>query len=183
MKLVARIGVVVAAVMVVLFLLFESAIGYFQPQDGTTAVLRSFDAEGQAHDRVLTLHEEAGQLWVESGHWFRGWYNRVLENPEVELIRDGEAQPFTAVPVHTPEAVELLAGKMKRLARRPWVYPVVRTLCLWAPIKPVRLDVAAATTPAAAAPAVPDAAGEPETAPGAAVRDAAALGAPGAADG
>ena len=140
MKLV-KIVAIVAAVIVALGMLFESAIGYLQPQGDSTAVLRTFDANGQAHERVLSLHEDNGQLWVESGHWFRGWYNRLLENPEVELIRGDDVRTFTAHPVNTPEAVELLTGKMQRQGGR--AYWVVRLLCLFAPIKPVRLDLPA----------------------------------------
>ncbi len=43
---------------------------------------------------MLGLLDEDAQLRVESGHWFRGWYKRVLANPEVELVRDGESASY-----------------------------------------------------------------------------------------
>ena len=44
-------------------------------------MLRSFDAAGGgAKDTVLSLLDDEGQLWIESGHWFRGWHHRVLAN-------------------------------------------------------------------------------------------------------
>jgi hypothetical protein len=137
MKLV-RLLVIVFGVYVVLGLTLDAAIGYFQPQRGNTAVLRTFDKDGQAKDTVLALLDDNGQLWVESGHWFRGWYQRVMANPDVELIRGGQAAPYRAVPVDTPdglERVQTLMGKGK--GARYWA---ARVMLLFAPIKPVRLD-------------------------------------------
>jgi hypothetical protein len=138
MKLV-RLAAWILGIYIVLGLSIDAAIGYFQPRDvGNTAVLRTFDASGQAKDTVLALLEDGGQLWVESGHWFRGWYHRVVANPDVELIRSGEPEPYRAVPLDTPEALDTvtrLMGKGKGAG-----YWVGRTMLLWAPIKPVRLD-------------------------------------------
>ena len=132
-----RILAIIVLVYIAVGLLADGAIGFFQPQNEGTAVLRTFDAEGST-DTVLSLLDDDGQLWVESGHWFRGWYNRVLANPEVELVRDGKAVRYRAVPVDTPEAVDKVVKLMgKGTSAGYWVG---RALLLWAPIKPVRLD-------------------------------------------
>jgi hypothetical protein len=133
-----RIVAIVFGVYVTLGLIIDGAIGYFQPQSETTAVLRTFDASGQSKDTVLGLLDDDGQLWVESGHWFRGWYKRVLANPEVELVRDGEGTPYRAVPIDTPEAVGTVTRLMGR--GRGARYWIGRTMLLYAPIKPIRLD-------------------------------------------
>lgn len=133
-----RIAAILFGAYVALGLAIDAAIGTFQPQQPSTAVLRSFDAEGKPQERVLTLLDDGSTLWVESGHWFRGWYHRIRANPDVELIRGGEAKPYRAVPVDTPEAlahVEELMGKGHG-AR----YLLARAMLLFAPIKPVRLD-------------------------------------------
>ncbi len=133
-----RIVAIVFGVYVALGLIIDGAIGYFQPQSGTTAVLCSFDASGQSKNTVLGLLDDDGQLWVESGHWFRGWYKRVLANPEVELVRDGESAPYRAVPVDSPAALETVTRLMgKGQGARYWIG---RTMLLYAPIKPLRLD-------------------------------------------
>jgi hypothetical protein len=135
---IVRIAAILIGVYIALGLALDAAIGYFQPQQETTAVLRTFDDEGRPHDTVLTLLDDGGTLWVESGHWFRGWYHRLRRNPEVELIRGGEAQAYRAVPVEAPETVERveeLMGKGRRTG-----YYVSRAMLLFAPIKPVRLD-------------------------------------------
>ncbi|TDJ24184.1 MAG: hypothetical protein E2O59_12945, partial [Gammaproteobacteria bacterium] len=71
MKIV-RIVAIVFGVYVVLGLCIDAAIGYYHPQGGNTAVLRTFDSDGQSEEAVLGLLDDDGQLWVESGHWWRG---------------------------------------------------------------------------------------------------------------
>jgi len=39
---------------------------------------------------VQLISGDDGELWLLSGGWFRGWYNRALENPEIELIRESK---------------------------------------------------------------------------------------------
>ena len=124
---------------ILLGLSLDGAIGYFQPESpGRTAVLRSYDANGASADTVLGLLDDDGQLWVESGHWFRGWYHRVRSNPDVELLHEGKTTPYRAVPDDSPEAVQTvtrLMGKGSGVG-----YWVGRTALLWAPIRPVRLE-------------------------------------------
>ena len=136
---IVRIVAIVLGVYVGLGLLLDGAIGYFQPQQsGTTDVLRTFDESGQPRDTVLGLLDDDGQLWVESGHWFRGWYHRVVANPEIEVVREGGTTAYRAVPVDTPEAVDTVTRLMGKGDGAG--YWVGRVMLLWAPIKPVRLD-------------------------------------------
>ena len=84
------VGIVVA---------FESLIGYFQPTAGSTLVITTFDQDGTPHERVVSRLESDGQLYVAANHWPRAWYNRALENPEVQVTLDGEKNDYRAVPV------------------------------------------------------------------------------------
>ncbi|MGH7895083.1 MAG: hypothetical protein ACREQL_10460, partial [Candidatus Binatia bacterium] len=59
-----RIGAITIGVYVALGLALDGAIGYFQPQRGTTVVLRTFDDEDKPHETVLSLHDDGGTLWV-----------------------------------------------------------------------------------------------------------------------
>ena len=133
-----RIAAILLGLYVVLGVSLDAAIGFLQPQQPNTAVLRTFDASGGSKDTVLGLLDDRGQLWVESGHWFRGWYRRVVANPDVELVRGGQAAPYRATPLDTPEAVDTVTRLMgKGSSSRYWI---ARTLLLFAPIKPVKLD-------------------------------------------
>jgi hypothetical protein len=84
------VGIVVA---------FESLIGYFQPEAGTTLEITTFDGDGTPHDRVVTRLESDGKLYVAANHWPRAWYNRALENPDVRVKGDAEQGNYRAVPV------------------------------------------------------------------------------------
>ncbi len=87
---VAYVGIIVA---------FESLIGYFQPADGSTLVITTFDGDGAPHDRVLSRLESNSRLYVAANHWPRAWYNRVLEKPEVHVTLNGKKGDYRAVPV------------------------------------------------------------------------------------
>ena len=124
-----------------LALVLEAYTAVSQPvfQRAHEGVLVTFDEAGGRHQTRLAVVGDDAAIWVQSGHYFRGWYERALANPEVELERDGELRPYLAVPIDTPESeahvIELLKGRAG-----PLRYYVIRTLLLFADIKPVRLD-------------------------------------------
>ncbi len=94
-----KIVVIVVLVYVGIVAAFESLIGVFQPEAGSVLVITTFDADGTAHDRVVSRLESDGQLYVAANHWPRAWYKRALENPEVQIALDGEKGDYRAVPV------------------------------------------------------------------------------------
>ena len=97
-----KIFAILIAAYVGLVVVFESLIGILQPSAATTLVITTFDADGSGHDRVVSRLEAEGQLYVAANHWPRAWFDRALENPEIEVTTDGPAKPYRAVPV--PEA-------------------------------------------------------------------------------
>ncbi len=82
---------------------FESLLGYFQPAGQTTLVITTVAEDGTPSDRVLSRLESNGQLYVAANHWPRAWYNRALENPNVQVTSDGEKRNYLAVPVTEEE--------------------------------------------------------------------------------
>jgi hypothetical protein len=94
-----KILAIVVLIYVGIVVAFESAIGYFQPAGGSTLVITTFDADGTAHDRVVSRLESGGRLYVAANHWPRAWYDRALQNPEVRVSLDGEKGDYRAVPV------------------------------------------------------------------------------------
>ena len=94
-----KIVAIVVLVYVGIVATFESLLGYFQPADGSTLVITTFDGDGTPHDRVVSRLGSDGQLYVACNHWPRAWYNRALEKPEVQITLDGEKGDYRAVPV------------------------------------------------------------------------------------
>ena len=94
-----KIVAIVVVVYVGIVVAFESLIGYFQPTAGSTLVITTFDGDGTPHDRVVSRLESERKLYVPANHWPRAWYNRALENPEVQITLDGEKGDYRAVAV------------------------------------------------------------------------------------
>ena len=89
---VVKIIAIVALVYVGIVVLFESLLGYYQPAGATTLTITTTDADGNTNDRVLAALASNEQLYVAANHWPRGWYNQVLENPQVQIRMDGEEE-------------------------------------------------------------------------------------------
>jgi hypothetical protein len=98
-----KIAATVILVYLGIVVAFESLIGYFQPTAGSTLVITSFDADGTPHDRVVSRLESGGQLYVAANHWPRAWYERALQNPEVQASLDGQKADYRAVFVTSVE--------------------------------------------------------------------------------
>lgn len=115
--------------------IFESMLGYFQPEGGgDTVVITTFDAAGTGHDRVLSGLDSDGQFYVAVNHWPRAWYRRALENPAVWITRGEETLDYTAVPV---------TGAEDDRIRAEHPIPIVaRVLMGFAPRHFLRLDPA-----------------------------------------
>ena len=91
----AKIGGVVVAVYVVLVIVFESLLGYYQPeQPGGTMTITVADGNARV---VARLTDDGGNLYVAANHWPRGWYRTALANPAVDVTFDGETRPYRAV--------------------------------------------------------------------------------------
>ncbi len=127
---------------VTLALVLDGFVGFAQPelQPGLAeGVLHTFDERGRRYETRLAVVEDGDTLWVQSSHHFRGWYERLLRNPDVELDRGGERRIYTAVAVDTPEA-EARIRELLRAHAGELRFHLIRTLLLFADIKPVRLD-------------------------------------------
>lgn len=102
-----KIAGILLFIYILLVAAFESLLGYYQPEGARTVVITTTDADGDAHDRVLTALSSGGQLYVAVNHWPRAWYRRVLKNPKVQITRqsDGttETGDYMAVPVSGEE--------------------------------------------------------------------------------
>ena len=83
--------------------IFESRLGYYQPESTTTLVITTTDANGAKKDRVLRRLISNGKLYVAVNHWPRAWFRRALKNPLVEITMDGETRSYTAVEVDDDE--------------------------------------------------------------------------------
>lgn len=103
MNIWAKIGIGLVVLYVFIVVLFESLLGYYQPQNEGTIVITTTQDDGETHSRVVSRLESGGNLYVAANHWPRIWYYDVLENPAVEVEMDGETGDYTAIPVEGAE--------------------------------------------------------------------------------
>jgi len=83
--------------------LFEVRLGINQPENQSTIVIATFDADNERHERVVRLVEIDGNAYVAANHWPRAWYHQALENPNVEVEMEDRFEPYVAVPLEGEE--------------------------------------------------------------------------------
>ncbi len=93
--------------------LFESALGYFQPQGEDTLILSVKDDDGTSL-RVLSKIEVDGQLYVAVNHWPRGWFNKILKNPDVKVTIGDETADYRAMKVTAGDEVSRIDSARPR---------------------------------------------------------------------
>jgi len=131
---VLKIVLILAAVYVGIVVIFESLLGYAQPQSDGTLVIVTTDDDGSRNERVLSRLEFAGKTYVAVNHWPRAWYRDVLERPQVQITYEGSTGDYLAVPVEGAEHDQVQKA-------RPIPLPM-RFLMGFAPRYFVRLDQA-----------------------------------------
>ena len=88
---------------IAIVVIFESLIGFIQPESESTLVITTTDRDGTANDRVVSRLESDGKLYVAANHWPRAWYEQALETPAVRVDVDGTSSDRTAVPIEGVE--------------------------------------------------------------------------------
>jgi hypothetical protein len=87
--------------------IFESTLGYYQPQSEGTLLITTTDDDGNAHTRVLSRIVIEDTVYIAANHWPRAWYREALDNPDVTIDMDGESRPYRALPVTPAEDARL----------------------------------------------------------------------------
>ena len=99
----AKIVTAVFLFYVGIVVVFESLLGYFQPQAGTAMVITTFDNENNGNDRVVERLESNGMIYVAANHWPRAWYRQATANPRMRVNYGGETREYSAIPVEGEE--------------------------------------------------------------------------------
>ncbi len=130
--LVAYVGIVVAFELLVVTMgkrQADSGVGI----DESWLVITTSGADG-AEDTVVAGVESDGRLYVSTNHWPRGWYDRAVENPDIEVTRAGQRLAYRAVPVAGAEH-----ARISQDYGLPWW---IRLLAGFPPRSFLRLDAA-----------------------------------------
>jgi len=125
---------------VALVVAFEVLVGFMGARDAKRGraggdsflVITTKRSDGAPSNTVVAGVESDGRLYVSANHWPRGWYERALANPEVEVTRGGGTAPYRAVPLGTEE--------LERVARDYQLPFAIRVLTGFPPRRFLRLD-------------------------------------------
>ena len=96
---VIKIVLILLLVYVGVVAVFESLLGYIQPENQKTLVITTTDDSGNTSDRVLSCLESNGQLYVSANHWPRAWYKQALKDPNVQVTLSSIKSDYLAVPI------------------------------------------------------------------------------------
>lgn len=66
---------------------------------GEVVVLTTSDDTGTTLETRLWIVDHNGEAWLRAGMDQAGWYNRILKNSSVTLVRNDRSASYTAVPV------------------------------------------------------------------------------------
>ena len=98
-----KIAIILLVLYALLVVLFESSLGYFQPENASTLQIATINADGTVNQRILARIDSAGQLYVAANHWPRAWYREALATPSVEVNLESGQGSYIAVPVEGAE--------------------------------------------------------------------------------
>lgn len=101
------IGVVFVALLVI------GGVYQYAAESREVVVLTTTDSAGDAKDTRLWVVDLEGYQYLRAGFDGATWYQRLIAEPQVEVIRQGEGGIYTAIPDpnKTPEINDLMADK------------------------------------------------------------------------
>jgi len=83
---------------VILLLVIAVGLQLVASESGEVVVLRT-SVDGESHETRVWIVDDQGLSWLRSGQPEAGWYQRILENPDIEVERGGELFAYRAFPV------------------------------------------------------------------------------------
>jgi uncharacterized protein DUF2255 len=104
-------------------LLAAGAATYWAGEQNEVAVLHTADADGRGYESKVWVVDHQGDPWVRVANPERSWYRHLLENPNVELVRNGQTRRYRAEPQDVPEiAADLDAVFREKYGLVDWWY-------------------------------------------------------------
>ncbi len=122
MKLAVKTVVAVLTLYVLVVVAFESLLGYYQPRGDSNLVLTFTGDDGKPRQRVLSLFESDGELYLAANHWPRRWFRTVRRHPDVHIEfggeRAGQSGDYRLIEVTGAEHQRVLADNRLPFAAR-----------------------------------------------------------------
>jgi len=108
----AKILIIVVAGYIGIVVIFESLLGYYQPKGEENLVITVTEDDGSKTERVLSLFQSEGELYLAANHWPRAWFRQVLKKPDVHIEfggeRAGQSGNYVAIPINDADHERVL---------------------------------------------------------------------------
>ena len=99
MNLVKKILLIVLIIYIGIVVIFESWLGYSQPQGEGMVTINTTSEEGTTSGRVVSLLKSNDNFYIARNHWPKRWYDQALANPEITVELAGTTTSYLAAPV------------------------------------------------------------------------------------
>ena len=94
MSLVKKVLLIVLAIYIGIVVIFESWLGYSQPQGEGMVIINTTSDEGATSGRVVSLLNSNDNLYIARNHWPKRWYDQALANPEISIESAGTTNNY-----------------------------------------------------------------------------------------
>jgi hypothetical protein len=81
-------------------------------ESGEVVVLRTSEPAGPTLETRVWVVDDGIVPWLRAGEPTASWLTRLRVNPDVEMVRDGEAREYFATPADDPEIRDWINHRM-----------------------------------------------------------------------
>jgi len=114
-----------------------AGLQFVASESGEVVVLRTFTG-GEAHETRVWIVDDAGTSWLRAGSPEAGWYQRIKEDPLIEVERGGDTQTYQAFPIESGPPVDHVNALM--LQKYGWADQVIGLVVDRSSSVAIRLD-------------------------------------------
>ena len=107
-----KAGIVVAS-LAGLFLL-ATGVSLALIESGEVVELHTRDSHGDLHRTRVWIVDHAGSQWVAPGNRSNSWFQNLVADPRVELVRSGVRSCRTAAVMESPDSIPVLEAILEK---------------------------------------------------------------------
>lgn len=109
-----RVGIIAATLLALFVLVIAGSVALIE--SGEVVVLHTRDAAGETHFARVWIVDHDGREWVAPGNRSNAWFQRLVTDPQVELVRSGARSCRVAAVVDGAASIPVLEQFLKKYA-------------------------------------------------------------------
>ena len=109
-----RVGIAAAGLVGLFVLVVAGSVALIE--SGEVVTIHTRDAAGETYAARVWVVDHEGRQWVAPGNRSNAWFQRLLANPRVELVRSGVRSCHLAAAVEGPASIPVLEDLLDKYA-------------------------------------------------------------------